>query len=203
MISAATLALVGEFPAVDLTAPVNDLKHTPDVSHNEWATAIAKRIARWRGFGPNTQERADVIAFALFTLARKAQHFTPRAEYGPGENAHGHFRGWIHMSLRAECLRECKRLRGGGTFHTPPKDRDVIVSELPARAGEDGIEEIDIADHREPSPDFHEACRSFSAKSRWDTDTGEPTDVAEPPLTRRVSRKLFALLKEIDPDGTL
>jgi hypothetical protein len=180
---------LGETPVIDLTAPVVALRKgespKPPSTHLEWATRIAARIAEWRGFSRSSQEAQDIISHALFTLVRKLAKFAARPVYDEGENVHGHFRGWIHPSLRAECLREAKRLRGGGTFHTPPHEEldehgepvkpRVIVEGLPVRRTENGIEEVEIADSR------CENCAEvmgLPAKRRWDTRTGE--EVAEP-----------------------
>lgn len=202
------LARAGE-TLIDLTAPTAE-----GDTHLEWAAAIARRIARWRGFKARTQEEAEVVAHAHYTLVRKLTQFAPLPEYGPGQTADGHFRGWVHMSLRAECLREAKRLRSGGTFRTPRRSEEVIVEPLPARHTDGGIEEAEIADHREPSPDYAEACASFKRKRRWSDETGE--EIPEPlaravetdftaerlkELKTYVSPELLRLLAELDRAG--
>ena len=148
-------------------------------THIEWATAIACSIARWRGFHRRSHEEAELVGVALFTLARKRPHFT--ADRVPvGGDADGQFRGWIHMSVRAECLREAKRLRGGGTFHVPRALHEVIVEGLPTRRATDGFEEVDLADHRVSGPvecaetdgSESEATVPAESKRRWCTRTG-------------------------------
>lgn len=146
---------------LDLTAPVDDLKHPEKVSHLDWAKGIARRIAQWKGL-TGAQEVAEIESVAAYTLSRKLLQFEPLPVYADGENIHGHFRGWIHLSLRAECLREIRRLRGGGTFRTPRGERRYneetgewedlplpTAEALPSRRTDDGFEEIEIADHRE------------------------------------------------------
>lgn len=179
---------------IDITVPVVALRKgespKPACSHLEWATRVAVRIAEWRGFARRSQEAQDVISHATFTLVRKLAKFVPRESYGEGENVHGHFRGWIHPSLRAECLREAKRLRGGGTFHTPPAEEvdefgepvkpRVIVEGLPVRRTETGIEEVEIADER------CENCADVMGlprKRRWDKAGHEIAEPCPPPLT--------------------
>lgn len=206
MTDTAPLARAGESP-IDLTAPTSE-----GDTHLEWAANIARRIARWRGFAARSQEEAEVVSHAHFTLARKLTKFVPLAAYGPGQTADGHFRGWVHMSLRAECLREAKRLRRGGIG--PPTPRDdvaVVVEPLPARRTDGGIEEVEIADHREPAPDYREACATFRRKRRWSAETGEeePEPLARAgeadftaerlrELKRGFSPELLRLLAELD-----
>ncbi len=194
-------ARAGTAPLLDLTAPVVALqrgaKPKPPVSHIAWATGIARRIARFLGHARDSQEEADIVAHGLFTLVRKLEMFVPLPAYQDGDNVHGHFRGWVHISLRAECLREAKRLKGGGTFHTPPDEETdahgeqrqrVVVEPLPTRRTENGIEEVEVEDYRvregEPSVDFVAVCRGFQRKRRFDTATGEPVaEPAPPPLS--------------------
>lgn len=196
------LARAGERTSViDLVRPTAD-----GTSHTAWATAIAKRIARWRGFRAGSEQEAEIVSHAVLTLVRKLEQFAPRPQYAPTETADGHFRGWIHMSLRAECLRECKRERACGTFHTPPAEIAVHVEGLPSRRTDAGTEEVEIADHREPSPDFDGAVKGFQRrKRRWDTETGEEVAVAPLPKLSypaderpALSGELVGALLEVD-----
>ncbi len=210
-------AHAGDAPPLDLTVPVVALRKgeppaKKPVSHFDWATRIAQRIARWSGLKPKSQEESDVESVATFTLIRKLTQFTPQPEYEEGANIHGHFRGWVHMSLRAECLREAIRLRSGGLSpRTPPKGATPVVESLPTRRTENGVEEVEIADEHEgePSPDFTEVCQSFRRKRRFDTETGEPiAEPAPPPLSYpagekpSVSGELLSGLLDLDELAT-
>lgn len=181
------------------------------VSHLDWAKNIATKIARWQGL--SGQEADEVRGIAVLTLVRKAATFTPRVGYSFHETRDGHFRGWIHISIRAECLRECKRLRGGGTFHTPRSDKVLnpetglvetqslpTIERLPCRRTAEGIEEVEIADYREPAESALEAGEPEPVddsrprgRKRWNED-GELITNWTLQLTWPVSRKLYRIL---------
>lgn len=169
---------------IDLVTPTAD-----GSTHHAWAAHIARLIARHGGFLRGSQEEAEIEAVAAFTLVRKREQFKPLAVYGPNETADGHFRGWVHPSVRAECMREVKRLRGGGTFHTP-RACEVVVEGLPYRRTEFGTEEVEIADNRvpaEPTPEpvaavmvgLNTPGNAVKVKRRWCTRTGK--QIAGPP----------------------
>lgn len=126
-------------PALDLLRPCG----SPAQTHLQWAARVARGVARYCGFRRGSQERAEVEATAAYHLVRKARLF--RAELvPPGGDADMLFRGWVHASIRAECLREARRLRGGGTFRSPRAGRHVRVEGLPVRRTADGFAEVDL-----------------------------------------------------------
>lgn len=131
----------------ELAAPAIDLEAAHEgTTHLAWAENIARTIAGTLGL--SGQEQAELVAVAHLNLCRKARDFRP--ELTPdGGSQDGQFRGWVHPTIRWECVRAARRLRSGGTYHSPSADnKHVKCQPLPTYTNEGGFEEVPIEDAR-------------------------------------------------------
>lgn len=148
-----TRECLGNTPPANLArAGETSEKYAPiviDEALMKWARAIARGVRKYYNFGAGSQEEQDLEAVAYLTLARLVPIFD-HERVPDGGSALGQFKGWCHPSIRAECQREARRLRNGGTYWCRnEKGRErVVVEGLPSRMGDDGHEYIDIEDYR-------------------------------------------------------
>lgn len=147
---------------IDVQRPWRDPKKGTVMTHLEWAIDLGGCVAGAKGFR-GAQEQSELEAVAALTLWRKALKFD-HAMVPAGGDPDGQFRGWAHQSIVAECEREAKRLRTGGTMRTPNTTGEnaarvgrVRVEGLPTRTNEyDGREECVIPDAERDEPDLDE-----------------------------------------------
>lgn len=102
--------------------------------HLAWAEKVGKAIAREYHFRKAGQEEDEIVAVAYLHAVRCADRYT--GETGDVD----HFRGYAYVSVVAECRREARRLRNGGTYWTRKEKRGEVidVSPLSDLAGRDG-----------------------------------------------------------------
>jgi DNA-directed RNA polymerase specialized sigma24 family protein len=151
--------------------PRGRAKPTPLIdasAHEAWARKVAIGVSRYCGYRPGTAECDDLVQVAMLHLYRLAPKFDA-TRVPKGGDPGGQFRGWCHPFLRAECLREGRRMRGGGTYRTPSDGahRKVIVTGLPTRRTEDGFSEVELADYRGAPP---------ARAARWNPTDLTPAD---------------------------
>lgn len=81
--------------------------------HLAWCRGIAHGVAQ--SCGISGQDEEDIQSAAVVKLLECGQRFDPaRAEMG---EVGGAFRGFAHLQIQAECRREARRMRNGGTYH--------------------------------------------------------------------------------------
>jgi hypothetical protein len=98
----------------------------PDITaHLGWATKLGKTVAREYHFRKGGQEEDDIISVAFLHLHRCGMRYTGRSDDVD------HFRGYAYPSLVAECRREARRLRNGGTYWTRKEQRGEVI-DVPA-----------------------------------------------------------------------
>lgn len=138
-------------PAViDLESPWRDPKDGTRLTHLDWAASVARAIGRTVGFKSPSQEEDELVQIAHTLLLRRAIGDGCKAfdvgRVPPGGSADGLFRGWVHKSIHFECIRAVRRLRGGGTFHSPSDETlGVRVTALPNWTNELGETEDEAA----------------------------------------------------------
>ena len=101
---------------------------TIDVTpHIEWASRIARRIAKGYRFVPGGQEEQELIGCAHLVLVRKSHTYEPAREVYATECG-ALFRGYVSQTVTTECRREARRIRNGGTYHTREEIDGVTLS---------------------------------------------------------------------------
>jgi hypothetical protein len=157
--------------------------------HIDWAERVGGSIAAAYRFPPHSADREDVRAYAVLVMVQKAKDYDP-ARLPPGGDHAKAFRGWCHPTLKSECVREAKRLRNGGTYHTRRDESapvvavtmsaiggDLLAMEHAETGGRPGIHYADqVPDHR-PPPEIDE------------TPTPRPpVDAALPAIDTRITQ---------------
>jgi len=103
--------------------------------HLEWSRRIALAVARRFGFGPGSQEEADIVQTAYLELCRIAGRFEPLRVPAGGDVSHA-FRCSQAEHVRGRCVREAWRLRNGGVYKTcrHPADVPFVYQGIPSCA---------------------------------------------------------------------
>ena len=153
--------------------------------HLKWVKAIARGVRADYRFGRGSQEEFDLEQTAAMALCRAAVAFdveTMAARNGiavADVELVGAFRGYASRYVRGECVREARRLRNGGTFHTRrernadgSKKRRIEVESADARRTPDG-DRVELPDPRtvapagpDPGPGLSPCVVEFLARTR-------------------------------------
>ena len=143
-------------PRDDTTARLRELGFTDqDIAGLwKWLHGKARGIAGFLGFERGSQEEAELSQVAAVELVQCVANFDP-AMVPPGGSAVGLLRGYATQFIRPELIREAKRIRNGGTYHSRDESMypPVKVEGLPVRQSEDGLTEVAIVDYRGEEPE--------------------------------------------------
>ncbi len=99
----------------------------------DWATRHALVVAD--SFGLIGADREDVVSVAHLTLCQQFAKPIGRGGFDVGKYAAVHnFRAaveaWAYRWVRTACVREAKRIKGGGTFRTKKDPATIYVDSL-------------------------------------------------------------------------
>lgn len=139
------------------------------LDHVEWAKRkIARKVRKRYRFLSDSAEQDDLESVAIVTLYTKVKDFDYSMVPAGGDVVE-YFRGWMHQWILSECVREARRLRNGGTYHTRREVRGAaLVAEPLGHAAEMEIDEPyrDDADEDEreydlPPPKSAERQQTF------------------------------------------